>query len=665
MVKKILIANRGEIACRIIKTAKKMGISTVSVFSDADKNSRHVRLADEAIHLGPSESVNSYLSFDKILEAINTSKADAVHPGYGFLSENADFAEILEKNNITFIGPPSSAIKKMGDKIESKKIAINANVSTVPGYAGQIKSPKEAEGIAKEIGFPLMIKASAGGGGKGMRIINDFSEIEESFLIATNEAKKSFNDSRVFLEKYISNPHHIEIQILGDKFGNYIFFGERECSIQRRNQKVIEEAPSPFISEKTRILMGAQAISLAREVNYHSAGTVEFIVDENENFYFLEMNTRLQVEHPVTELVYNVDLVKKMIEISCGKKLDILQSEVKSKGHAVESRIYAEDPFKSFLPSTGRLTRYKPPLESQTEDEIIRNDTGVYEGGEISIYYDPMISKLCTWGKSRSLAIHSMKKALDNFEIEGINHNIPFLSAVFDNLEFGSGNYTTAFIEKNYPNGFKWIFAERNLKTLMKAFAASLYLILEERKVISFDKEKSNKLFQKKLTIIDYKDKNQVIISKNKKIFKFRILGGNSIEFETDWKPGKSLAMMKVNNEKKYFKIKIDCLNFSIYFREFKLDMTILETRLADLYDYMISNSEEQSLKDVNCPMPGLLVSFFVNEGDLVQEGDSLCIVEAMKMENIIKSERKGKIKKINVVEGETLSVNQVILEFE
>ena len=413
MVKKILIANRGEIACRIIKTAKKMGISTVSVFSDADKNSKHVRLADEAIHIGSSESTNSYLSFEKILEAIELSKADAVHPGYGFLSENADFSEILEKNKITFIGPPSSAIRKMGDKIESKKIAINANVTTVPGYVGQIKNYKEAEIIAKEIGFPLMIKASAGGGGKGMRIINDFSEIEESFLIATNEAKKSFNDSRLFMEKYIKNPHHIEIQILGDRFGNYIYFGERECSVQRRNQKVIEEAPSPFIKDETRVLMGAQAISLAKEVNYYSAGTVEFIVDENQNFYFLEMNTRLQVEHPVTELIYNVDLVEKMIEISSGKKLDILQSDIKCCGHAVESRIYAEDPFKNFLPSTGRLTKYNPPNEIQTENEIVRNDTGVYEGGEISIHYDPMISKLCTWGKNRSLAIKSMKKALE------------------------------------------------------------------------------------------------------------------------------------------------------------------------------------------------------------------------------------------------------------
>ncbi|MGB7335804.1 MAG: acetyl/propionyl/methylcrotonyl-CoA carboxylase subunit alpha, partial [Salaquimonas sp.] len=447
MFKKILIANRGEIACRVIKTARKMGIKTVAVYSDADREALHVTMADEAIHIGPSAASESYIVIDKIMAAIKQSGAEAVHPGYGFLSENSKFAEALQKAKVAFIGPPVGAIEAMGDKITSKKLAQEAGVSTVPGHMGLIEDAEEAVKIAREIGYPVMIKASAGGGGKGMRIAYDDKEAREGFQSSKNEAKNSFGDDRIFIEKFVTQPRHIEIQVLGDSHGNCIYLGERECSIQRRNQKVIEEAPSPFLDEKTRKAMGEQAVALAKAVDYSSAGTVEFIVDGDRNFYFLEMNTRLQVEHPVTELITGIDLVEQMIRVAYGEKLSIKQSDVKLNGWAIESRLYAEDPYRNFLPSIGRLVRYRPPQEGETETgTIIRNDTGVFEGGEISMFYDPMIAKLCTWGKDRATAITAMADALDSFEVDGIGHNLPFLSAVMDHERFKSGNITTAFI---------------------------------------------------------------------------------------------------------------------------------------------------------------------------------------------------------------------------
>ena len=454
MFKKILIANRGEIACRVMKTARRMGIATVAVYSDADRDAEHVKMADEAVNLGPPPANQSYLVTDRILDAIRSTGAEAVHPGYGFLSENASFARALDVAGVAFIGPPVGAIEAMGDKIESKKLANSASVSTVPGFLGVIETTDDAIRIAQDIGYPVMIKASAGGGGKGMRIAWNDQEVLEGFEASMNEARASFGDDRVFIEKFVTTPRHIEIQVLGDKHGHVIYLGERECSIQRRNQKVIEEAPSPFLDEATRRAMGEQAVALANAVDYCSAGTVEFIVDAEKHFYFLEMNTRLQVEHPVTELITGIDLVEQMIRVADGEKLSLAQDDVKLNGWAMESRLYAEDPYRNFLPSTGRLTRYRPPAEECGEDRVIRNDTGVTEGGEISIFYDPMIAKLCSWAPDRDQAIAVMRDALDRFEVEGIGHNLPFLSAVMDHSRFVSGEISTAFIAEEYPDGF-------------------------------------------------------------------------------------------------------------------------------------------------------------------------------------------------------------------
>ncbi|MEL6376478.1 MAG: acetyl/propionyl/methylcrotonyl-CoA carboxylase subunit alpha, partial [Pseudomonadota bacterium] len=488
MFKKILIANRGEIACRVIKSARKMGIATVAIYSDADRNALHVSMADEAVHIGPPPASESYIVIDKVMGAIKQTGAEAVHPGYGFLSENPKFAEALEAAGIAFIGPPKGAIEAMGDKITSKKIAQDADVSTVPGYMGLIEDADEAVKISTQIGYPVMIKASAGGGGKGMRIAWDDQEAREGFQSSKNEAASSFGDDRIFIEKFVTQPRHIEIQVLCDSHGNGIYLGERECSIQRRNQKVIEEAPSPFLDEATRKAMGEQAVALAKAVDYASAGTVEFIVDGDKNFYFLEMNTRLQVEHPVTELITGVDLVEQMIRVANGEKLSITQDDIKLTGWAMESRLYAEDPYRNFLPSIGRLTAYRPPQEiaagplldndkwqgeAPEGETAVRNDTGVYEGGEISMYYDPMIAKLCTWAPDRGAAIEEMRRALDGFEIEGIGHNLPFLSAVMDHPKFISGDMTTAFIEEEYPDGFQGVtLGEEDLKRVAAAAVA-------------------------------------------------------------------------------------------------------------------------------------------------------------------------------------------------
>ena len=477
MFKKILIANRGEIACRIIKTAKKMKIKTVAVFSDADRYAEHVRLADEAVYIGQSPASESYLRADLIIKACKEKKCDALHPGYGFLSENSSFAESLSKAGITFIGPSKSAIASMGDKIESKKIAKSANVNTVPGHIGIIKNKNEAIKIADEIGYPVMIKASAGGGGKGMRIAFSSDQVEDNFERASSEALKSFGDKRIFIEKFITEPRHIEIQVLADNFGNVIYLGERECSIQRRNQKVIEEAPSPFLDEQTRKQMGDQAVQLSRKVNYSSAGTVEFIVDKDKNFYFLEMNTRLQVEHPVTELITGIDLVEQMIKIAYGKKLEITQNDVILNGSAIETRIYAENPYKNFLPSIGRLTKYNPPKETHHPDgTITRNDTGVREGDEVSMFYDPMIAKLCSWGKTRDLSINRMETALDNFLLEGIDNNISFLSSILANKRFKSGDINTAFIDEEFREGFQGIIPNKNFEWTLGSLVLAYHI---------------------------------------------------------------------------------------------------------------------------------------------------------------------------------------------
>ncbi len=484
MIKKILIANRGEIACRVIRTAKKMGIATVAVYSDADRNALHVEMADEAVHIGPAPSAQSYIVIDNILKAIRQTGADAVHPGYGFLSENAAFAAALEKEGVAFIGPPVGAIEAMGDKITSKKIAAEAGVNTVPGHMGLIEDADEAVKIASSIGYPVMIKASAGGGGKGMRIAWNDAEAREGFQSSKNEAKSSFGDDRIFIEKFVTQPRHIEIQVLGDQHGNTLYLGERECSIQRRNQKVIEEAPSPFLDPATRKAMGEQAVLLAKAVGYHSAGTVEFIVDGAKNFYFLEMNTRLQVEHPVTELITGIDLVEQMIRVAAGEKLSFGQDDVKLNGWAIESRLYAEDPYRNFLPSIGRLTRYRPPVEGKAADgSIVRNDTGVFEGGEISMYYDPMVAKLCAWAPDRLSAVDAMARALDDFEVEGIGHNLPFLSAVMQQQRFREGRLTTAYIAEEFPEGFHGVEPDEASARILAAVATLIHQVLQERAV--------------------------------------------------------------------------------------------------------------------------------------------------------------------------------------
>ncbi|MDA0916433.1 MAG: acetyl/propionyl/methylcrotonyl-CoA carboxylase subunit alpha [Proteobacteria bacterium] len=688
MLKKILIANRGEIACRIIKTAKKMNIKTVAIYSDADKSSEHVNLADESVYLGASPASESYLRPDLIIKACKEKSCDALHPGYGFLSENANFAELLEKEGITFIGPSKTAIASMGDKIESKKIAKAAGVNTVPGHIGVIENKDEAIKIAGEIGYPVMIKASAGGGGKGMRIAFSEDQVADSFERATSEAINSFGDKRIFIEKFITEPRHIEIQILADKFGNIIYLGERECSIQRRNQKVIEEAPSPFLDQKTREEMGKQAIKLSQKVGYSSAGTVEFIVDKDKNFYFLEMNTRLQVEHPVTELITGIDLVEQMINIASGKKLEIKQEDIKLNGSAIESRIYAENPYKNFLPSIGRLTRYHPPKEMKHYDgSITRNDTGVKEGDEISMYYDPMIAKLCTWGKTREIAVDRMGSALDNFLLEGIDHNIPFLSAILGNKRFKAGDLNTSFIEDEYKEGFQGVIAniseEWTLASLLLAYHITeihkdfdnlneisdeweiqlrYKSILSEPRILKFKigqlDQVSNELKLKPLTnktlpgII-----NKFITINLSKNFSTKLVSANINLFDQS----KSEVTFpheiecRINYEKPY-------LNLS--YRGISISALVFPKHVAKHFKYMKPLRVIDKSNLLICPMPGKLIKVLVKENDLVEDGQALCVVEAMKMENTLIAPKKCKINKINFKENDTLSVDQIIMEF-
>ena len=666
MFKKILIANRGEIACRVIKTARKMGIATVAIYSDADRNALHVKMADEAVHIGPAPANQSYIVIDKVMGAIRQTGAEAVHPGYGFLSENKLFAEALAAEGVAFIGPPAGAIEAMGDKITSKKLAQEANVSTVPGYMGLIDDADDAVKISNQVGYPVMIKASAGGGGKGMRIAWNDTEAREGFQSSKNEAANSFGDDRIFIEKFVTQPRHIEIQVLADAHGNTLYLGERECSIQRRNQKVIEEAPSPFLDEATRKAMGEQSCALAAAVGYTSAGTVEFIVDGDRNFYFLEMNTRLQVEHPVTELITGVDLVEQMIRVAYGEALTLKQEDIKLNGWAMESRLYAEDPYRNFLPSIGRLQTYRPPLEVAEETRVVRNDTGVFEGGEISMYYDPMIAKLCTWGPDRATAIEHMRNALDGFEMEGIGHNLPFLAAVYDHEKFTSGNITTAFIEEEYPDGFEGVaLVEADLKRLA-ASAAAMYRVAEIRRTrVSGRMDNHERKVGQNWIVVTGGTEIPVHIDADQAGASVRFEDGSTHRIESTWTPGDTLAEVFVDGAPMLIKMNKVTAGFRMRWRGAEVILKCYTLRQAELARLMPEKVAPDTSKLLLCPMPGLIVKVDVAVGDEVQEGQGLCTVEAMKMENILRAEKTTKITKINAAAGDNLAVDDIIMEFE
>ena len=666
MFKKILIANRGEIACRVIKTARRMGIATVAVYSDADARALHVAMADEAVHVGPAPAAQSYLVIDSILDAVRRTGAEAVHPGYGFLSENRRFAEALAAEGIAFIGPPASAIEAMGDKITSKRLAAEAGVSTVPGAGGQLEDAEEAVRLAREIGYPVMLKASAGGGGKGMRIAWSDEETREGFRASKSEAASSFGDDRLFIEKFVTAPRHVEIQVLADAHGNTIHLFERECSIQRRNQKVIEEAPSPFLDAETRAAMGAQACALAAAVGYTSAGTVEFIVDGERNFYFLEMNTRLQVEHPVTELITGIDLVEAMIRVSAGAPLGIAQEDVTLNGWAIESRLYAEDPYRGFLPSTGRLTRYRPPEERVTEAAKVRNDTGVFEGGEISMYYDPMIAKLCSWAPDRGEAIEGMRRALDAFEVEGIGHNLPFLAAVMDHPRFVSGDITTAFIAEEFPEGFSGVAPDAATLRKLAAAAGHMKMRKEAREAaISGAMANHQRRVGDDWVVFLDRETFAVNITEANGGTVVRFDDGAEVAVESEWRPGDPLFRGTVGGETMIIKIDFVRGGARLRHRGAELRAVVRTPRQAELAARMPEKAPPDTSRMLLCPMPGLVMALHVGEGDEVHEGQALATVEAMKMENVLRAERKAVVAKINARPGASLAVDDVIMEFE
>ncbi len=667
MFDKILIANRGEIACRVIKTARRMGIKTVAVYSDADRDALHVKMADEAVHIGPSPAAQSYIVIEKIIAAVQATGAQAVHPGYGFLSENRNFAAALETIGVAFIGPPSAAIEAMGDKITSKKIALQAGVSTVPGHMGLIADADEAVRIARQIGYPVMIKASAGGGGKGMRIANSDAEAREGFQSSKNEAAASFGDDRIFIEKFVTQPRHIEIQVLGDQHGTIVYLHERECSIQRRNQKVIEEAPSPFLDADIRRAMGEQACALARAVGYTSAGTVEFIVDGARNFYFLEMNTRLQVEHPVTELITGIDLVEQMIRVAAGHALPFAQSDLKINGWAMESRLYAEDPYRNFLPSIGRLTRYRPPVEGPTTaGGIVRNDTGVFEGGEISMFYDPMIAKLCTWAPTRAAAIDEMRLALDTFEVEGIGHNLPFVAAVMDHPRFQSGDITTAFIAEEYPHGFKGAVLDDATLRRVAAATAAMNRVAEIRRTrISGTMDNHERRVGDEWVATVQGAEYAMKISADPQGSTVGFADGPALRVTSDWTPGQPLARLMIDGAPLVMKVAKISGGFRVRLRGADLKVHVRTPRQAELARLMLEKAAPDTSKFLLCPMPGLIAQIMVAVGDDVQDGQALATVEAMKMENILKAERSGVVKSISAVVGGSLRVDDVIMEFE
>ncbi len=670
MFEKILVANRGEIACRVIKSARKMGIKTVAVYSDADEDSMHVQMADEAVHLGPPPATQSYLLGDKIIEACKMTGAQAVHPGYGFLSENAAFCKALSAAGIEFIGPPATAIEAMGDKIESKKFALDAKVSTVPGHMGIIEDADEAVRISGEIGYPVMIKASAGGGGKGMRIAWNDAEAREGFERARSEARSSFGDDRCFIEKFVVGPRHIEIQVLADKHGNAIYLNERECSIQRRNQKVIEEAPSSFLDPATRKAMGEQAVALAKAVGYHSAGTVEFIVDKHRNFYFLEMNTRLQVEHPVTELITGVDLVEQMIHIANGEKLTLTQADVQINGWAIESRIYAEDPFRNFLPSIGRLVDYRPPMEGCADGLTIRNDTGVEAGSEIAMFYDPMIAKLCTHGPDRKSAIDHMSRALDAFIIDGIEHNIPFLTALMEHPRWRAGDITTGFIAEEYPDGFEGGHWGEEMDLALACVATSMELVVHDRLHRFKDR--------RKLETMPMHEHWTAAFDKNKR-FAIRYLSGNPttpidmdlalpdgrvVPVLSDWAPGWKLWCGEVDGREMIVQVRRGLNSYILTHKGVKQEVKVMRPHVAELEALLPKRIPPDTSNLLLCPMPGLVVSISVKEGQIVQAGEALATVEAMKMENVLRAERDLVVEEILVSEGESLAVDTVMMRF-
>jgi propionyl-CoA carboxylase alpha chain len=667
---KILIANRGEIACRIIKSARRMGIETVAVYSEADRDALHVEMADQAVLIGPPPAAQSYLLIDKIVEACRATGAEAVHPGYGFLSEREAFPVALAKAGIVFIGPNPKAIAAMGDKIESKKAAAKANVSTVPGHLGVIEDEKQAVKIADEIGYPVMIKASAGGGGKGMRIAHSASEVAEGFARSKSEAKSSFGDDRMFIEKFIVNPRHIEIQVLGDKHGNVIYLGERECSIQRRNQKVIEEAPSPLLDAATRLKMGEQAVALAKAVGYDSAGTVEFVAGQDKSFFFLEMNTRLQVEHPVTELITGIDLVEQMIRVAAGAKLTLSQKDVKLNGWAVESRVYAEDPFRNFLPSIGRLTRYRPPAQTSIDGVTVRNDTGVTEGGEISIHYDPMIAKLVTHGSTRAIAIAAQSNALDAFVIDGIRHNIPFLSALMAHERWQAGRLSTGFIAEEFPQGFHATAPEGDLAERIAAVAAAIDHVLGERKrrisgqmigrEVTRERRRAVRLGDRWLSLDVAREAGGIavhFVGNNGDVGAARVL-------ISPWKPGDPVWSGMVDGQSVAVQVRTAANGFILAHRGIETRAFVYTEREAAAARLMPVKKPADTGKWLLCPMPGLVRSIEVKEGQEVKVGETLAVVEAMKMENVLRAERDAVVKAVKVKPGDSLAVDAVIMEF-
>jgi propionyl-CoA carboxylase alpha chain len=670
MFKRILIANRGEIACRIIKTARRMGIETVAVYSEADRDALHVEMADHAVAIGPPPAAQSYLVVEKIVEACRATKAEAVHPGYGFLSEREAFPLALAKAGIVFIGPNPKAIAAMGDKIESKKTAASAKVSTVPGHLDAIEDERSAQKIADEIGYPVMIKASAGGGGKGLRIAHSRGEVAEGFARARSEAKSSFGDDRVFIEKFIVNPRHVEIQVLGDKHGNVIHLGERECSIQRRNQKVVEEAPSPLLDAKTRAAMGAQAVALAKAVGYDSAGTVEFVAGQDRSFFFLEMNTRLQVEHPVTELVTGIDLVEQMIRVAAGEPLKLKQAGVKLSGWAMESRVYAEDPYRNFLPSTGRLTRYRPPPEISLDGVTLRNDTGVAEGGEISLYYDPMIAKLATHAPTRAQAIAAQANALDAFVIDGIRHNIPFLSALMQNERWKAGKLSTGFIAEEFPDGFHAVAPTGEVAEVLAAVATAIDHVLGERK-----RKISGQMAGRGVT---RERRRAVRLGNNWLALEVgREAGGIAVHFIgaggevrlarvliSTWRPGDPVWNGLIDGREVGVQVRPIANGFALAHAGVETRAFVYTEREAAAARLMPVKQASDAGKRLLCPMPGLVVSIAVAEGQEVKAGETLAVVEAMKMENVLRAERDGTVKSIKVRPGDSLAVDAVIMEF-
>ncbi|MEM9086844.1 MAG: acetyl/propionyl/methylcrotonyl-CoA carboxylase subunit alpha [Pseudomonadota bacterium] len=686
MFSKILIANRGEIACRVITTARKMGIATVAVYSDADARAPFVRMADEAVHIGPAPAAESYLIPEKIIAACKETGAEAVHPGYGFLSERASFVEALEAEGIAFIGPPAGAIAAMGDKIESKKLAKEAGVNVVPGFVGEIRDTDHAVEISDDIGYPVMMKASAGGGGKGMRLAYSEADVREGFEATKREGLNSFGDDRVFIEKFIENPRHIEIQILGDKHGNTLYLNERECSIQRRHQKVVEEAPSPFVTEKMRKAMGEQCVALSKAVDYHSAGTVELIVSgadkTGESFYFLEMNTRLQVEHPVTEAITGIDLVEQMIRVAAGEELTMTQDDIGIDGWSIENRVYAEDPYRGFLPSTGRLVEYSPTIPGWTEDaEVagkarrgvahgagsVRVDDGVFEGGEVSIYYDPMIAKLITWAPTRLEAADLQIEALDAFRLKGLGHNVDFLSAIMQHDRFRSGELTTGFIAEEYPEGFIGAPISEEMQRMLAAICAGNEFTWQNRaRRISGQLDGDGGETGVNRVTSDWMVKigdtrHEVTLGDG-----HAVVDGVRVKGHCDWQPG-MVEAAATDAEGNVFGLIVerDGAHWVITTRGASTRALALPLSLKEHEGRMIEKEPPDLSKMLICPMPGMLVKLHVGEGEEVQPGQPLATVEAMKMENILRAEKEGTIAKINAAEGESLAVDAIILELE